>query len=1159
MSTRPSVVFRDSADASAGADADFDLDVDPLDPAGFRRPVSMLLPRHTRFDTIAETTRNSDSAVSVSTRGKAKSRAQSRAQSRAASIMDGNIDFRSGVNSLVPYRSFYTNVTIEAKKLRMLDDVLANDFLRSRIVEEEVLQEAAETEAANASAGRFSLSADERQRESGSRPPARPPAARPPNVLGSLFKKTYSFAARPSSVEGGRASSARHSKQQVGLNLSSDSERPSVRPSTNVGIRDEASPQREPTIEERAMASQQSGSHPSSPELRPSSRDPNTGGRRGSRAFFFDLKRRLQTEDEKVTRAAVYIGDAIHERPIKTHRSYGRPMRVYSLLHGKMYRRVLQLMSVLHLALAFFEPHGKLPAGTVSYVNSLWESNTIDTLYTCLYVEGIIIVIYTIDVMLNMYSFGFRDYFGIARDGGRDSMRLKAIAQHIPKYSNFKYMQQFKFVACSIFAVDVALAFIYGFNAHRASRLFRPLYAIVWTPELRRWGMLIARTVPHVWELLVLLFVSLSVFAVTGVIMFGRKGVAELYVDDLQNFKDFPRAGIAMYVLFTTENYPDIMLPVYNYNKIYVIFFVCFLMLVMFFLGNLAVPTLYRAFKSNHHREALHGRILERTALLAAFQLLDTEKKGYIELPMFKRVLEKIRPDMFVLEEDPTTQPLQSTKLVEKERGIAKSMFRELALTDPNKEKISPIDFFRCCEVVLVTYKVSRSDSVTDVWSRLCESSVNKNFRAKLGYILESKVFDKVVLLTSLCMTILMAFYNTSDGLDRIIDNVGVTWVFISFFEMLFKMYVLGINTYLASWINQTDGMFAFLSMLGMTLGHYQQNGGLVERVFGENDLSRWFGLYGASVGPMFINMRTGRIVFRPQLLRKLRVVLTIYPFMLNSLALTLMFLYFWALGGMYMFAELDLESTAEKTLSCIHEYSPSEGSMSWEDEVGPGSSVDFSNFWASNLRLFQILTGSNWHLIMYSVMCSTGSKRHALYFILFHLVAVLILLQIVIAIYVEAFIAFQDKEEMREREREAENNILDSSIDERDEVDSSDRVSSRDTENILERLKKKKSQKMGNADADSAHTVDHDGDSTHASGKKTRRRVGSMPGFVSPLNAVARMDMPRFEESEIEVLRSLGPTTLNLREAAEEANRRQEEDMKDRGYHATHHSSHAS
>lgn len=45
------------------------------------------------------------------------------------------------------------------------------------------------------------------------------------------------------------------------------------------------------------------------------------------------------------------------------------------------------------------------------------------------------------------------------------------------------------------------------------------------------------------------------------------------------------------------------------------------------------------------------------------------------------------------------------------------------------------------------------------------------------------------------------------------------------------------------------------------------------------------------------------------------------------------------------------------------------------------------------------------------------------------------------------------------------------------------------------------------------------------------------MPGFVSPLNAVARMDMPSFEQGEIDVLQSVVPD-LQIREAAEKQNK---------------------
>lgn len=41
-------------------------------------------------------------------------------------------------------------------------------------------------------------------------------------------------------------------------------------------------------------------------------------------------------------------------------------------------------------------------------------------------------------------------------------------------------------------------------------------------------------------------------------------------------------------------------------------------------------------------------------------------------------------------------------------------------------------------------------------------------------------------------------------------------------------------------------------------------------------------------------------------------------------------------------------------------------------------------------------------------------------------------------------------------------------------------------------------------------------------------------------------MDMAQFEESEIEVLNTVAPTTLDLRAAAEEANRKHEEGVKE-------------
>jgi predicted secreted protein len=216
-------------------------------------------------------------------------------------------------------------------------------------------------------------------------------------------------------------------------------------------------------------------------------------------------------------------------------------------------------------------------------------------------------------------------------------------------------------------------------------------------------------------------------------------------------------------------------------------------MLVMFFLGNLAIPTLYRAFKMNHHREALHGRILERTALLAAFQLLDMEKQGYLGVNQFKKVLQQVRPEMF-----------QKVTGLEKIKGISRSMFRELARTDPEAQKLYPIDFFRCCEVILVDYKVKRQNSSSDLFSRISRKRFVQDFRRNMTTLLESEAYDRVILFVCCVVTVICTDYHNNTFMSNAdIDIVGNTWVGLCVLEMLLKIYFVGWESFWGTWRNR--------------------------------------------------------------------------------------------------------------------------------------------------------------------------------------------------------------------------------------------------------------------------------------------------------------------------------------------------------------------
>ena len=170
-----------------------------------------------------------------------------------------------------------------------------------------------------------------------------------------------------------------------------------------------------------------------------------------------------------------------------------------------------------------------------------------------------------------------------------------------------------------------------------------------------------------------------------------------------------------------------------------------------------------------------------------------------------------------------------------------------------------------------------------------------------------------------------------------------------------------------------------------------------------------------------------------------------------------------------------------------------------------------------------------------------------ALYFITFHLIAVMILLQIVIAIYVEAFIAFQEKEEEIVAHEEEVRLISDDESGEEGRGSITNMTLNQDEVNAVTAMRRMQFLKRSQM-ARSSRTGG--GSSSTAGGGRggqvVRRRMGSMPGFVSPLNAVARMDMPAFEESEIAVLTNLGSATIGS--AAQKANEEEQEELKSTG-----------
>lgn len=65
------------------------------------------------------------------------------------------------------------------------------------------------------------------------------------------------------------------------------------------------------------------------------------------------------------------------------------------------------------------------------------------------------------------------------------------------------------------------------------------------------------------------------------------------YFDTLGN------ALLQLFILLTTANFPDIMMPAYRGSGFSALFFVVFLMVGLYFLLNLVLAVVYNAFKAS--------------------------------------------------------------------------------------------------------------------------------------------------------------------------------------------------------------------------------------------------------------------------------------------------------------------------------------------------------------------------------------------------------------------------------------------------------------------------------------------------------------------------------------------------------------------------------
>mgnify|MGYP006099096583 CR=1 FL=1 len=124
------------------------------------------------------------------------------------------------------------------------------------------------------------------------------------------------------------------------------------------------------------------------------------------------------------------------------------------------------------------------------------------------------------------------------------------------------------------------------------SAFSRPVFIIISIRVLRQYILRFAYVMKDSFSIMICIIIVNFYFAFLGQRLF--LGTLE----GVQYFKDFPNSMWNLFVLTTTANFPDIMLPAYQRSGYYCAFFVLYLIINLFLLMNLLLAIFYSNFVS---------------------------------------------------------------------------------------------------------------------------------------------------------------------------------------------------------------------------------------------------------------------------------------------------------------------------------------------------------------------------------------------------------------------------------------------------------------------------------------------------------------------------------------------------------------------------------
>ena len=193
-----------------------------------------------------------------------------------------------------------------------------------------------------------------------------------------------------------------------------------------------------------------------------------------------------------------------------------------------------------------------------------------------------------------------------------------------------------------IFLVEAVVIFARRKPHWRLSRSLRPVFLIEnhYMTGIRRFLRQLMESLPPILDIMGLMMFMITIYSVLGFYLLGptQQSSGSPY------FQSFSDSLINLFVLLTTANFPDIMMPSYNENMAYTLFFISYLSINLYFLMNLMLTVVYKTFADVEEKKFTALIDGKAEAASKAFDLLKSEDSGLVDASSFRGLMKEYKP-----------------------------------------------------------------------------------------------------------------------------------------------------------------------------------------------------------------------------------------------------------------------------------------------------------------------------------------------------------------------------------------------------------------------------------------------------------------------------------------------------------------------------------